>query len=89
MIYAIGAILSLAAALGAALDRRWARPLVWCLGVVVVLEWVVYTCAAFSAGYFRGTSLLNAAIALTPGIGMCVLTAYCCYVANTYIQGSR
>jgi hypothetical protein len=48
--YGIGALVALAAALGAALNRLWARPLVWALGVVIVLEWT------FISSTIAGTS---------------------------------
>ena len=89
MLHAIGAMFSLAAALGAALDRFWAKPFIWSLGVIAIFEWVVYTSRAYRAGYFRSISTITAAIALTPGLCMCVLVGYCCYVANTYIDKSR
>jgi hypothetical protein len=89
MLYAIGAIFSLVAALGAALDRLWAKPFIWSLGAIAIVEWVAYTSITYRVGYFRSISAITAAIALAPGLCMCVLVGYCCYVANAYIGRSR
>jgi len=89
MLYAIGAIFSLTAAVGSALDRFWAKPFIWSLGVIALVEWVIYTSITYRTGYFRSISAFTVAIALAPGLCLCGLVGYCCYVANTYIGRPR
>jgi hypothetical protein len=87
--YGIGGIYSLAAAGGVAAGKRWCKPLVWSLGVLVVLEWVGYTMVAYRSGPFHPGSIIEFCVALLPGLALTCVVGYCCYVVDVYVVRGR
>ena len=86
-IYAFGGIYSLLAAYGASTSKRWARPFIYSLGVLLILEWLIYTIAAYRSGAFHPGSVVELIIALIPGALLATLIGYCCYVVDRHYRG--
>src|ERR1700736_2043150 len=83
--FAIGGILALLAAIGAATRKIWSKPLVWTMGILIVVEWLAYTVMAYRGGVFHPGSWVEFCIALVPGIAMASVAGNCCYVVDAYV----
>jgi len=81
------AIPLIAAAVGTATRRNWAKPLVYILATLYIGVWLYEVWNAFRAGVFNDRPALMNALSLVPGLGLVVLpAAYCCYVVSAYLR---
>jgi hypothetical protein len=87
--FAIGSIFTLLAAIGVATRKTWSKPLVWTMGVLIVVEWLAHTLMAYRGGVFHAGSWVEFCIALVPGIAMASVVGYCCYVVDAYVVRRR
>ncbi len=87
--YGFGGIFALIAGFLAATGKRWSRPFVWTLGLMIVLSWVLSIVEAYRSGVFHWTPSLELLITFLPGIALVALVGYCCYVVNTFVVGSQ
>jgi len=81
-----GGIFASAAVFGVVTRQRWARPVVYSLGVLMILEWLGYTIEALRSGYpFPDSSWLSVALAFVPGVVLAAAIGYCCFVVSRYV----
>lgn len=73
----------LAAAVGVAINTRWARSLVYALTLVFVTTWGYSIWVAANAGYFQSSGPARSLLSLMPGIAFVLLGLFCCYVVTT------
>jgi hypothetical protein len=85
----IGGIFALLAAIGVATGKTWSKPLVWTMGILIVVEWLAYTLIAYRSGVFHPGSWVEFCIALVPGVAMASVAGYCCYVVDAYVVPHR
>jgi hypothetical protein len=78
----IGGVYSLIAAYGAATYKRWAKPFVYSLGLLLILEWLFYSIVAYRSGTFNPGSAAEFVIALIPGAMLATLVGFCCYIVS-------
>jgi hypothetical protein len=78
-----------AAVYGVATRQRWARPVVYSWGVLMIIEWLGYTIQFVRAGYpFPDSSWLNLVLAFVPGVLLGAVIGYCCFVVSRYVCNS-
>lgn len=85
----IGGIFALLAAIGVVTRKIWSKPLVWTIGTLIVVEWLVYTLKAYRGGVFHPGPWVEFCIALVPGIAMASVAGYCGYVVDAYVVRRR
>ena len=87
--YYVSAAAVLSAAVGVATWQRWARYLIYILGVSVILEWLWFVIPDISSGALadraHNASTLLVVLWFVPAAGLFFFIGYCCYVAHTYV----
>jgi hypothetical protein len=79
---AVFPVVTLVAAAGVALGKRWARYLVYVLSLVWVAQWSYYVWLAVNSGYFRSSGVELSILSLLPGAAFLLLVTFCCYVVT-------
>jgi hypothetical protein len=72
-----------AAVYGVATRQRWARPVVYSWGVLMIIEWLGYTIELLRSG-----SWLNLLLAFVVGLFVVAVIGYCCFVVSRYVCNS-
>jgi hypothetical protein len=72
-----------AAVFGVATRQRWARPVVYSWGVLMIIELLGYTIE-----FLRSGSWLNLLLAFVPGLFLVAVIGYCCFVVSRYVGNS-
>ena len=72
-----------AAVCGVATRQRWARPVVYSWGVLMIIEWLGY-----AIQFLRSGSWLNLLLAFVPGLFLMAVIGYCCFVVSRYVCNS-
>ena len=72
-----------AAVYGVATRQRWARPVVYSWGVLMIIEWLGYTIQFLRSGYS-----FDHFLAFASGLLLAAVIGYCCFVASCYVCNS-
>ena len=72
-----------AAVYGVATGQRWARPVVYSWGVLMIIEWLGY-----AVQFLRSGSWPNLFLAFVPGLLLMAVIGYCCFVVSRYVCNS-
>ena len=84
---ALFCVIAIVAGIGLAARRRWSRPVVVALALLLMISggWFVWRVAA--AGVFRNRHALEISLMLLPGLTYLGLSVFCAYVALKYVPG--